>query len=86
MCYIADMRTVTMRELRNETARLVDEIGRSGEEVVLTNHGRPVLRLVPIAPADWLEELMAQPPTDSGLLAYLESQREADLALDWETE
>ena len=28
--------------------QLMDEVGRTGEEVVITKHGRPVAKLVPV--------------------------------------
>jgi len=37
---------VTARDLRLETKRILEAVGR-GEEVVITYHGRPRARLVP---------------------------------------
>ncbi len=44
MCYMA---TVGVRELRQEASRLLERVA-AGETIEITNHGRPVARLVPI--------------------------------------
>lgn len=43
MCHMVD---VSVRELRNHTARVIAAV-ESGEVVVLTVHGRPVADIVP---------------------------------------
>lgn len=80
------MSTVSVRELRNHTADVIAR-AEAGESIVLTVNGTPKLRLVPINEADdWLDALVASPPGDSGLLAYLESSRDVELTLDWDHE
>jgi prevent-host-death family protein len=46
LCHVVD---VSVRELRNHTARVIAAI-ESGEAVVLTVHGRPVADIVPHRP------------------------------------
>jgi prevent-host-death family protein len=41
----------TLTELRRETSRVVDAVD-SGQEVILTEHGRPKYRLEPIKTID----------------------------------
>jgi prevent-host-death family protein len=41
------MRTAGVREARQDLSGLIDDV-RKGREVVITDHGRPVARLVPI--------------------------------------
>jgi prevent-host-death family protein len=83
MCYTVDMSTVSVRDLRNHTAEVIAR-AEAGESIILTVNGTPKLRLVPIKEADdWLATLVASPPGDSGLLAYLESSREVEMSLDW---
>lgn len=41
------MKTAGIREARQELSLLVAEV-RKGREIVLTEHGRPVARLVPL--------------------------------------
>jgi prevent-host-death family protein len=43
------MRTVNIHEAKTHLSRLVEEV-RKGEEIVIARAGRPVARLVPIAP------------------------------------
>lgn len=42
-----DMRTAGVREARQDLSSLLDDV-RKGREVVITDRGRPVARLVPI--------------------------------------
>ena len=44
------MRTAGVREARQNLSALLDEV-RKGREVVITERGRPVARLVPPGPA-----------------------------------
>jgi prevent-host-death family protein len=41
------MKTITMTELNQRTSAITREVTESGETVLVTNHGKPVLRLVP---------------------------------------
>lgn len=41
------MRTAGVRQARQELSRLLDDV-RKGREVVITEQGRPVARLVPV--------------------------------------
>ena len=42
--------TVTSTEAKNRLNALLAEVERTGEAVTITNHGRPVARLVPVEP------------------------------------
>lgn len=46
MCYAVPRMDVSVRELRNHTARVISAV-ESGERVVLTVHGKPVADIVP---------------------------------------
>jgi len=48
MCYVVYTMDVSVRELRNHTAKVMAAV-ESGESVVLTVHGRPVADIVPHA-------------------------------------
>lgn len=50
------MRSLTIREVRAALARLEPLLTREGE-VVVTRHGRPVARLVPIRPAGTMKRM-----------------------------
>ena len=42
--------TVTSTEAKNRLNALLADIERTGQSVTITNHGRPVAKLVPVAP------------------------------------
>lgn len=41
------MRTVGVLEAKTNLSALIDEVGASGEAIVITRHGKPVARLSP---------------------------------------
>ena len=43
----AGVQTIKASEFKARCLKLMDEIAESGEEIVITKHGRPVSRLVP---------------------------------------
>ncbi|PQP40001.1 type II toxin-antitoxin system Phd/YefM family antitoxin [Mycolicibacterium austroafricanum] len=43
--------TVTSTEAKNRLNALLAEVERTGKAVTITNHGRPVAKLVPVEPA-----------------------------------
>ena len=43
--------TVTSTEAKNSLSRLLSDVERTGHPVTITNHGRPVARLVPVTPS-----------------------------------
>jgi prevent-host-death family protein len=45
------MQTATVRELRNHYTRLLTRV-RAGEEIIITQRGKPVARLIPERPAE----------------------------------
>jgi prevent-host-death family protein len=50
------MAQVGMQEAKTTLSRLIEQ-AQSGEEIVITRHGTPVARLVPIAAATSLESV-----------------------------
>lgn len=42
--------TISHREMRNSSAEVLRRV-ESGEELIVTNHGRPVARLSPLRPS-----------------------------------
>jgi len=52
------MRTAGIREARQDLTSLLDDV-RKGREVVITERGRPVARLVPIKPGKRFPDLAA---------------------------
>ena len=63
------MVTIGVRELRQNASRYLRKV-EQGEIFEVTDHGRPVARLVPIKAKDRLEELISQgrlvPPNNEG--------------------
>ncbi len=53
------MSTVGIRELRDSLSRYIAEV-RAGRTVIVTDHGRPVARIVPVAAPSALERLIAE--------------------------
>lgn len=52
------MGTISHREMRNHSAEALRRV-EAGEELVITNHGRPVARLSPLS-ASAVDDLVAQ--------------------------
>ncbi len=52
MCYIVDMESVGLRELRQDASDLVRRV-EAGEEIEITVAGRLAARLVPPVPRRW---------------------------------
>lgn len=65
-------KTVPVRQLRNELARLLDEVADRREHVVVTRHGRPAAALVPIDEYEALEET-AEILSDAETVASIET-------------
>lgn len=53
------MRAVGVRELRDGLSRFLAEV-RAGRSITVTDHGRPVARIVPVDEPDPLERLIAE--------------------------
>jgi prevent-host-death family protein len=72
------MRTMPAGEFKQTCLRLLDEVGVSGEPIVITKRGRPVAQLTPVKPEraeDWLGAMrdrgeihgdLVAPATDPG--------------------
>jgi prevent-host-death family protein len=52
------MKTIGVRELRQQASRYLREVGR-GDSIEVTDHGRPIARLVPIPRSSGAEALLA---------------------------
>ena len=66
------MRTVPARELRNDLARLLDEVADRREHLVVTRRGRPAAALVPVDEYEALEE-SAEILSDPDAVAAIET-------------
>ncbi len=43
----ANTRTIKASEFKAKCLKIMDEVAESGEEIIITKHGRPVSRLTP---------------------------------------
>ena len=75
-------RTVSIRELRNSTTRVIEDI-ENGVPITLTVNRRPVadivphqLTLSPWVPSSQLRRIVAETPADPGLLDDISAARE----------
>ncbi len=72
------MLTVGIRELRQRASELARQV-EAGQTVEVTNHGRPVLRMVPVSPGqDALDRLLAEgkaSPAQGDLLEVAPAER-----------
>jgi prevent-host-death family protein len=62
------MQRIGVRELRQNASRYLAQVSR-GESIEITQHGRPIARLVPIASDSWAELIASGsiiPPTEPG--------------------
>ena len=51
------MQTTSITELKNSLSAYLRNV-KAGEEVLITDRGRPIARIVPISPSDSIEERM----------------------------
>ncbi len=51
------MKRIGIRELRQQASKYLRDVER-GETIEVTDRGRPIARLVPVAPVDTYEELV----------------------------
>lgn len=86
------MKEVALHDAKNRLSALIAEIEESGEEIVITRHGRPAVRLAPVQPADdrearvavgaalveRMEMLGASDPRTAEALPWEELKRESD--------
>ena len=51
------MQTTSITELKNSLSAYLRSV-KAGEEVLITDRGRPIARIVPVSPSDSIEERM----------------------------
>jgi len=76
--------TVPIRELRNNTTAVIRAV-EAGQDVTLTNRGRPIARISPIEQDRWSkrpymtpDEVLAIPQADAGLREQLRALAEEE--------
>jgi prevent-host-death family protein len=69
-------RTIPAGEFKAKCLKLLDDVQRTGEELIVTKRGKPVARLVPAE----------QPETDEEILAHARRLLGSVDDVDWELE
>jgi prevent-host-death family protein len=62
-------RTISASQFKAQCLALLDEVAESGEEIVVTKHGKAVARLAPIAPPTSLKGSVTYLVSDEELIA-----------------
>lgn len=81
-CYDCYMRSIPHRELRNNSSEVLRQV-EAGESLTITNHGKPVARLVPVESA--LPPLRSRPASKAGdfrSLVQIELDHPAQTTID----
>ena len=75
------LRIVPAGQFKNQCLALMDELAAKGGELVITKHGRPVARLVPID-----DDLDGVPIVGSmtGTVTYIEDDITTPIDVQWE--
>jgi prevent-host-death family protein len=69
--------TITAARFKAQCLALLDEVDRTGRELVVTKRGRPVARVVPVEPAPSLEGSVTFLVDDEELIAPLDEPWDA---------
>jgi antitoxin (DNA-binding transcriptional repressor) of toxin-antitoxin stability system len=83
---LPNARIVTMRELNQHTAAVLEEINRSGRPAVVSKHGKFVAMITPLAGRSIESLVLAGDPELRDLvqeeLKHADESRDADLSID----
>ena len=79
----ASTRTIKASEFKAKCLKLMDEVAESGEEIVITKHGRPVSRLAPYKekPKSWFGRGKGMIEIHGDIVEPLDVVWEAELGL-----
>ena len=75
------MKTVPAGEFKQTCLRVLDEVGASGEPIVITKRGKPVAQLVPVEPTrpgDWIGAMRDRGKIEADLVAPAAERGEWD--------
>jgi len=76
------VRTIPAGEFKQTCLRLLDDVGASGEPIVITKRGKAVAQLMPVKPeraSDWQGAMRDQGEIRGDLLAPATDPREWDV-------
>lgn len=71
-CYSQNMKTVSKNVLKAKMLEYFREVERTGEELIVTDHKKPVLKIVPFKHKKSVDELFAE---SRGRVIYFEDIR-----------
>jgi prevent-host-death family protein len=72
--------TVSKSKLKSKMLELFRQVEASGEEIIVTDHGKPVLKIIPIQPKIGVRDLFGE---YQGKVSYSEDINTPTLA-EWE--
>jgi prevent-host-death family protein len=78
------MKQIALYEAKNTLSALIDEVERSGEEVIITRHGKPAARLGPARPRRSGDEMRALGARLAAHRARMAIANEGRPRLSWE--
>lgn len=80
-------RTIGAGEFKQKCLRLLDEVGDSGEPIVITKRGKPVAQLNPVKPErpnDWFGSMADETKIRGDLVAPIEDGGVEEMLHEWD--
>ena len=82
VCYVAVMRTISQRELRNQSAAVLRDV-QAGEVIIVTRNGTPVAELRPLAPRRFVSRAaIARAARGAPRIEFLRFRADVDAHVD----
>ena len=73
-------RTITATQFKAKCLGLLDEVAATGQDLIVTKYGRPVVRVVTVVPPPSLVGSVTQLVSDDELMAPFDEPWDADRA------
>ena len=82
----ANTRTIKASKFKAKCLKLMDEVAESGEEIIITKHGRPVSRLAPYRekPKSWFGRDRDIIEIHGDIVEPLDVEWEAETGKNWD--
>lgn len=71
------MRVIPASEFKQKVLKLIDAVAATGQEIVVTKHGRPMAKLVPLRPGEGSQPLR-------GCMRVVDEDDDLEVDEDWE--
>ena len=72
--------TISKSKLKVKMLEILRNLEASGQELIVTDHGKPVLKIIPLKPKPTVDDLFSE---FQGLVTYLEDINQPTLA-EWD--